>query len=306
MILLNSLKNFLKCLAYVLIPLGCLFLGLLFGADSAFTILSEQITYIKTEVARIIPETAKDLDELWGYVIASARELSWKSPIEAIQTLLNGQWLTEKISVFLGLTTEEATKLFTELETILTTVIANLNLAVVIFFVWIILSGIAGYFIANLFVRRATVRRGIWKFIVVSLLDSFFSATIIALSTYILSLWSPGVLISATLSMAVFGFVSLLEAYLIHGRGKIPFVRVVNIQNCLLMYLSQIVILILATLLALLLLFATNLLVGLAVGYSVIIIAFLVVNVNAESYIVEQIKKLPAPLPESPPQKIEE
>ncbi len=66
MILLNSLKNFLKCLAYVLIPLGCLFLGLLFGADSAFTILSEQITYIKTEVARIIPETAKDLDELWG------------------------------------------------------------------------------------------------------------------------------------------------------------------------------------------------------------------------------------------------
>ncbi len=239
-------------------------------------------------------------------MIASARELSWKSPIGAIQTLLNGQWLTEKISVFLGLTTEEATKLFTELETILTTVIANLNLAVVIFFVWIILSGIAGYFITNLFVRRATVRRGIWKFIVVSLLDSFFSATIIALSTYILSLWSPGVLISATLSMAVFGFVSLLEAYLIHGRGKIPFVRVVNIQNCLLMYLSQIVILILATLLALLLLFATNLLVGLAVGYSVIIIAFLVVNVNAESYIVEQIKKLPEPSPEPPPQKIEE
>ena len=113
-------------------------------------------------------------------------------------------------------------------------------------------------------------------------------------------------LISATLSMAVFGFVSLLEAYLIHGRGKIPFVRVVNIQNCLLMYLSQIVILILATLLALLLLFATNLLVGLAVGYSVIIIAFLVVNVNAESYIVEQIKKLPEPSPEPPPQKIEE
>ena len=72
------------------------------------------------------------------------------------------------------------------------------------------------------------------------------------------------------------------------------------------MYLSQIVILILATLLALLLLFATNLLVGLAVGYSVIIIAFLVVNVNAESYIVEQIKKLPEPSPKPPPQKIEE
>lgn len=299
--ILNSLKNFFKCLAYVLVPLGCLFIGVLFGVNAAFGIITEQIIYIRDEVVKLIPVAVENVDELWGFVLSSVRELTWKSPFDVVRTILDGEWLVGKISGFVGLTSEQSVQFLSDVQILLQTVASELILAVGVFFALIVLSAIAGYFVTNLFVRSSTVKRGFWKFLAMSLLDALFSATLIAFTTWILTVWKPGALISSLISVLVFGFVSLIEAYLIHGRGKIPFRRAVNFKNCLLLYLSHIIITVSAFVLLFLVFLATNVFVGIAVGYSILIIALLVININAESYIVELTKQNTEPDSEPPP-----
>lgn len=287
-----SLKNYIRCLAYVFVPLGCIFLGLLFGAYTLFGVISQQLAYVKEEIPKLLTGVEADFDELWSFVIGSARELSWKNPIQTIVLLLKGEWLAEKIAGFLGLTDAQFTALLSSVQNILQSVGTALKGGFAVFFVQVILGVWLGYFVTNLFVRKSTVKRGFWKFIGVSLLDSFLSATLVSLTVYILTLWSPGALISVLVSMFLYGFVSLLEAYLIHGRGKVKFNKVVNAKNCFLLQLAQIIIFVISIVITLFVFLITNWLVALAIGLAVVIIAFLVCNVNAESYVVSLLKPL--------------
>ena len=68
-------------------------------------------------------------------------------------------------------------------------------------------------------------------------------------------------------------------------RRELKLSKVVNIKNCYLLQLSQLLIMLISFAVIAVLFAATNFLVALAIGFSVIIIAFLVSNVNAESYV---------------------
>ncbi len=282
----NSLKNYFKCLAHVFVPLGCLFLGVLFGLNHFFGVLSAQTSYLSEEIVRIIPEVEADFDEIWSYILASARELSWEQPFETVKLLLDGNWLAEKIAAVTGMTAEQYNKFLLDVQTVLENVGNELIGGAVIFVVFVVLSIWLGFFVTNLFVRRTTVKRGFLKFVAVTLLDSFLSATLIAFTTWILSLWSWGGVFSSVVSLLVFGFVALLEAYVIHGGRKIAFFKVVNLKNCCLLLFSQLIIFVISLVIILLFFLVTNALAALAVGLSVFVIAMLVSGVNAESYVV--------------------
>ena len=279
-----SLKNYLKCLAHIFVPLGCIFLGVLFGAHALFGAIAEQTAFVKEEIAGILSGVETDFDQLWSYVIASARELKWDQPLNTVKMLLQGDWLAEKIGTFLGMTNEQYAQFLVRIQTVLVSVGEGLTGGLTAFCVWAALGVLGGYFVTALFVRRSTVKRGFWKFFGAALLESFFSTTIIAFTVWLLSVWSPGAIISLAVSMLVFGFVALYEAYLLHGR-ELKLSKVVNIKNCYLLQLSQLLIMLISFAVIAVLFAATNFLVALAIGFSVIIIAFLVSNVNAESYV---------------------
>ena len=95
------------------------------------------------------------------------------------------------------------------------------------------------------------------------------------------------------LGALVFGFVSLLEAYLLHARGRLPFGKVVNLKNCLLVYASQLAVFAAAAAVCMLVLLAVGLFVAYALVVAVVIIALLVNNVNAESYVARMVRDVP-------------
>lgn len=274
------LKNYGRCLAHIFVPLGCIFLGVLFGAYALFGVGLEQLAYVRIEIAKILSGVETDFDKLWSFVLASARELKWNKPVETISMLLEGDWIAQKISEFLGMTGEQYAVFAEQVRAVFLSVGDGIVNGIITFFVWLALGVLAGYFVTALFVRRSTVRRGFWKFIGAALLEAFFSATLIAFTVWLLSVWSPGAIISMAVSMLVFGFAALCEAYLLHGR-QLKFGKVVNIKNCYLLQLSQLIIMLISFAVIAVLFAATNILVALAIGFSVVIIAFLVSNVNA-------------------------
>ncbi|MGN0823402.1 MAG: hypothetical protein ACI4NG_06485, partial [Candidatus Gallimonas sp.] len=87
------------------------------------------------------------------------------------------------------------------------------------------------------------------------------------------------------LGIVVYAFVSLLEAYLIQGRGRVSFKKVVNLRNCILLFLSHTVVFLLAIVISAIVLAVADFLVGIFVAVSILLVALLVINVNAESYV---------------------
>ena len=79
-------------------------------------------------------------------------------------------------------------------------------------------------------------------------------------------------------------FFGLVEAFLIHGRGVVPFKKVVNLKNVGAYLITNIMIFLIALSFSLIAIII-NVLLGIFVGLSLFEIAFLVISMNAESYV---------------------
>ena len=287
----NSLLNFLKCLIYIFVPLGCIFLGFLCGVQVFLGALSEQAAYAAEQLRALADGAEIKLDRLLGFLISSVRELDWNDPFGAIGTILQGDWVAAKLSEFLQLTQEQAAQLQAEVLGVAEHITQNLVSAVAVLIVFVIFGVIAAYFVTNYFVRKSTVRRGFWGFWVVSLADALLTATLVAFVAWLLSVTKAGAAVTAAVGALVFGFIALAEAYLLHGRKKISFRAVVNFKNMVFVCLSQIAVFAAAAGLGALLAWLTGAIVGAALALSVAIVALLVVGVNAESYVDRLVKR---------------
>ena len=107
----NSLKNFFRCLVYIFVPLGCVFLGFLLGLQVFLDALASQAAYLTDEIAQLVGGTQAQFDRLVGFVVASLRGLDWSDPLGTLNMLLEGEWISARIAEFLELTVEEASQL---------------------------------------------------------------------------------------------------------------------------------------------------------------------------------------------------
>lgn len=288
-----SLKNYLKCLAYIFVPLGCIFLGFLFGVELFLNELSSQADYMTEELARLFPERGEEFDLLVGYVVASARRLDWNNGMGAFSSLMDGAWLNARITEFLQETAASPVGAEAEIALISATISSALSLDFAMLLLSMALGVVVGYFIANAFVRRRTVKRGFWGMWLAAFVDALLTVSLIAFVTWLLAVSQAGAVVSGIVGALVFGFVSLFEAYLLHGRGKLAFFSVVNLKNCLFVYLSQLAVLAAASLLSAVCLGAIGSMIGVVLVLSVIVIALLVINVNAEAYVDGLVRATP-------------
>lgn len=284
---LNSLKNFLKCFLYFTVPLGCIFIGFLIGLSALGRCVAEQFSYMVDEVAKLIPETEENLGELGSYVLSAARELDWSRPLQTIDVLFRGEWLAQKISEFLGLTMEQFNALADHLSGIALNVVTKIGESLLLLLVYVVVGAVCGYFVTNYFVRRNTVRRGIVGFLISSAVNAIASVLFVAFMIWVGSVLNVRALSTVinVLGIVVYAFVSLLEAYLIQGRGRVSFKKVVNLRNCILLFLSHTVVFLLAIVISAIVLAVADFLVGIFVAVSILLVALLVINVNAESYV---------------------
>lgn len=283
----HSLKNYFKCLVYVFVPLGCIFLGLLCGASILMKGLANQFVYLLAETERLLPDMEKDLDLLGTFFIQEMGSLSWSNPISTLNYMLDSDWISVKIQEFVGLSEDLAVTFVADMQPVVMQISVSLLGYLLGFFAFLILGGLLGYLMTAYFVRKNTVRRGFLQVLLGKLIDALLSVTLIAFTVWILSVWNPGAIISGIVSVFVFGFVSLLEAYCLHGRGKVPLKSVIRVSNCLLLVLSQFLIYVFTAVLIAIVYMISNVLVSVAVGIAVSEIAFLVIKVNAESYVAE-------------------
>lgn len=299
--ILQGVKNFFMNLKYIFVPMGTVALGLVFGLSVLIPGALASASVLVDSVAEILEGIPLDLDALLSSVTDSAGELEWSDPVTAVQTMFSDDWLTAALSRAVGALVGDVGAYTSELGAAAGVFAGAMGSYLSTLVIFVFLGFLLGYFLLKIFIRRNMARRAFWKYLLISLTDSLITASLVAVSVYLLSLWQPSVFISTSVSLLLFGFISLLEAYIVHGLGKVEFRRVVNFKNILQLIATNLLIFAAAAAMVALLTALTNTFVGIFVGVSLLEIAFIVVGMNAEAY-VKSFAALVASAPDSNPE----
>lgn len=283
----QGLKNYFKSLRHFFTPLGTMFLGIMLGlsvaAADTVTAASALTEGIKSLADNINLDFKNLLDGIWLQITA----LDWENnPASAIQTLFSAEWLNGVLSntlqALLGTDFDTFTQEITLLVTTFTSRIAA-NIAV--FFTFWILGFFAGLSIIKLLIRRDIAKRSVWKYVLAYFIDGLLSTAFVVLCLFVFTLWQASIYISLLIILLLIGALALIEAYLLHGFKKVKLGVVLNIKNIALYMLTNAIIFLISIIFTIAAI-AVNSLMGLFVGLSLTIIAFIVISLNAESYVL--------------------
>lgn len=290
----KGIKNYFSCLKYFFTPLGTMFLGIMLGVSILVPSVINSANRLGENITQLSQNVNLDFTVLWNDLWTAVRSLNWYEPATAVKTLISPEWingvLTQTLADVLGTDFETFKMQIAQFVSGFCNDIADGTAA---FLVCWFLGFFAGMALTRFLIRRNIAKRSIWKFILAYFINSLL-ATALAIGTLIVfSLWAYSIIFAIILMLLLSGVAAFVQAYLLYAYKKLPFNQIVNVKNAGLLILSNLIIFsvsIVITLIAL----AINALVGLFAGLSLFVITAAVINLNAESFVLEQVKNLSA------------
>ena len=228
----KAVKNYFVNLKYFFTPLGTLALGLIIGLSvflpGAKTALSDLVASIQDTLSSAVI----DVEHLEESLLDAVKSLDWSQPLSAVGTIFDSQWLTDTLNNSILPFVENAEQYAGDLMFAIETFTVAMIALVVVAAFFVAVGFIAGFLLIKWLIRRDIARRSIVKYLLISLVDAILAGAMIALCTWIYSLshWLTAVAIAIGLVLS--GGISLIEAYLVHGRGKVDVKAVVNAKTC--------------------------------------------------------------------------
>ena len=288
----QSIVNFFKNLKYFFTPLGTLFLGLIFGVFFLYSGFKVQVKQATTEIQMITQETNISINDLKDCVIESFADVPWEDPIEAIKLITSSEWLNGTLKENISNTIDNYQLYASDIENAVVNAVSGYIKYIVIFVICAIFGFISGFFLTKFLIRRNIAKRNFWKFVLVTMLDSVLTIGVATLSMWLTLLWKPSIIFTSLVGIIIYGFISLFEAYIIHGYKKIPLKQVVNIKNSFLLFISNILIYIISFTISSFVIAITNAFVGVFIALPLVIVGIIVISLNAEAYIKKQVDKI--------------
>ena len=288
----QSIVNFFKNLKYFFTPLGTLFLGLIFGVFFLYSGFKVQVNQATTEIQMITQETNISINDLKDCVIESFADVPWEDPIEAIKLITSSEWLNGTLKENISNTIDNYQLYASDIENAVVNAVSGYIKYIVIFVICAIFGFISGFFLTKFLIRRNIAKRNFWKFVLVTMLDSVLTIGVATLSMWLTLLWKPSIIFTSLVGIIIYGFISLFEAYIIHGYKKIPLKQVVNIKNSFLLFISNILIYIISFTISSFVIAITNAFVGVFIALPLVIVGIIVISLNAEAYIKKEVDKI--------------
>ncbi len=281
----KGIKNYFINLKHLFTPLGTLALGFVLGLSVLIPCIFTAVRELAARVAEITGSVNVNFSALFDCIADAVQKLDWSDPMRAVRQIFRAEWLNQTFTDCLHSLLGEGETYIMQIEQAVADSVQQIAAGVVVFIFFIFLGLVGGYWLTKFLVRRTMARRAWWKFFVASLIDSVLSAAMLFAIVIFQSLWAPSVFISFVVSLLLTGFVALMEAYVLHGKGKVSFSAVVNFKNVGKLWLCAFLVFVISVVLSLVALVLLGTLGGLFLTISVLEIAFLVIGMNAESYV---------------------
>ena len=281
----QGLKNYIINLKYFFTPLGAFFLGIIVGLSILLPGTISLLNNLGVEAGRLLNNTNLDFPAFEKTLVDALSKLDWQNANEAIKSLFNYDWLTSTLNAALYALAGDFSSSTSEITQLVDQTIHSF-VPLLVWFVFFSLLGIfVGFMLTKFLVRKEIAQRSLVKMIFQVVVDSLLSVTLITFVLWLLTIWQPSVYLSALVAIIVYGFVSLIEAYVAQGTKTTKFKKIVNLKNVGKLAISNLLILLIGLALVSLISFLINQFVGIFVGVSFLEISFVVISLNAEAYV---------------------
>lgn len=289
--ILQGIRNFLKGLKYVFVPMGVLFFGLVLGLSVSLPRMAAILKDFAAQMQQIFGESTLSGSEMMQSLWMRVSELDWSNPLQAVLQVLNRSWLNETLEQCVKPFAEDYDAYAAEAEQLIRAAAEGIVRQAVVVAVFAALGLACGLFLTQWLVRREIARRG-WRNLLPGMLfDAVFATLLLMVCTRVSV--KPGWGFAAALAaLLLFGAVSLLEAYLLHERKVLPFRSVVTVKNCCKLLVSNAAVYVLSAAIVAVAGFVLNEVAGLCIALPLFGVAFFVIGMNAESYVIGKVKEL--------------
>ncbi|MDE6411151.1 MAG: hypothetical protein K2L02_01255 [Clostridia bacterium] len=281
----KGLKNYFINLKYYFTPLGVLALGVILSLAIALPVISSSVHGLVDFVTSL--DVKLDFSAFLHKILDAVLDLNWRSPAKALTTMLNSDWLNKTFSDSIFALVPDAQEVAQEIIDKVNACVSSIKYAFMVVLVFAVVGIIGGYFLTKFLIRREIAKRALWKSFLVSLIDAIVTAGLPVLSVYLSSLWEPSVYFVTVFLPLIWGFILLMEAYVVHGLGKVKLKKIVTLKNSAKLLLTNILVLLISSAFHSIISAIAGGVVGLLVGLPFVEIALIVCGLNAESYVKE-------------------
>ena len=286
----QGLQSFFKNLKYFFTPLGTLFLGILFGICFLFSGLKVQVNKATIEIKTITQQADIGYDDLKKCVVDSFAEIDWSNPINAIKTVTSHEWIDGTLKINLENTIDNYKQYAHDIEKSVSNAVKGYVKYIVLFAICTVLGLVGGLFLTKFIIKRDISKQNAIKLIFTTFFDCIFTLVFTALTFYLAYLWTPNIIFASIIGIVIYGIISLFEAYLVYGRKKLPLKQVVNWKNIFSLFISNLIIYLISFAISGLAVAITNAFVGVFIALPLLILAIIVISLNAETYLKQQIE----------------
>lgn len=288
----KGLKNYFKSFKYFFTPLGVIALGTVIGLSILIPGVMNSVKEMITGVSGIVSETDINWSAAWSNLLDSVRALDWSAPGTAASQMFDKDWLTATFNGCITAIFEGANPALDQIKALVLGCVQDLGKFFAVFVIVTVLAMIVGYVLVRFQIRRDIVKRSLLKTILLTIAHALINVTVIIACLNILSKVSGiAALGVALLFFILLGFISLIEAYVVHAVKKVKFTEIVNMKNVALLLLTNVIIFAISAAFIYFVYAVINAIVGTFLSIVFIEIASIVIGLNAESYVVERVEK---------------
>ncbi len=284
-ILRDGLLHYLHALKYFFTPIGSLAIGIALGFSQLLSGAVTAISKLAHRLTEISEFASVDLLPIRSRLTDVIGTLKWDQPIDALQTAFTTEWLKEAWEQSIATCDGLTDPVRREIGEAVGVCAAHLTNRMYLFVLFGWLGLVVGYLITRWQIRRILARRAFWKMLMIVAVNALINATVVAFCTWMLTRSGANAAISLLVSLILWEFISLFEAYLVHGWKKVKFRKAVNFKTVGWLLLANLLIFLIALGIAGLISLMTNKMVGIFVGIATVEIAYIVSNLNAEAYV---------------------
>ena len=265
-------------------PIGALALGIVIGLSILVPTAIDAIKTFVKGVAATLGNVSPDWGAAKTAVMDSFRSVDYSDLGQAGRRIFSADFLRGLLTSCLRAALD-TDALATEFKTLLDAAIAEITKGVILFAAFSVLGAIVGFFVTRSELRRNVAKRKFGRAILIAVLSAILNVTIVAGGVYLIMKLQKFAVLCAVALFALYGAVSFLEAYLLHGYKKVSLKKVLRVRNFVSLAVVSVVQIVLSVLIAGLVFKIAGLFVGAFIDYSVLVLTLSCLSLNVEAYV---------------------
>ena len=281
--------NFLKSLKYYLTALGGIALFLTIGLIILISNCITSISNMLDAVSNLFGGIAYNWDACNEVVIRDVSSLDWTHDfMTAVTTLFSGEFINATLAegLIAAFGRDDIPHAVID---ILNQCGREITYQVIIFIVILAIGIIVSFIFTRMLIHHeiATIKHHPFRFIIRTLIDALLFVGNIALIFWLNTYWDQIWIWFAVVGIALlYAVLTLVKAYFIYGGPRhIPLNKILNLNQIIILYLADIIILALGLALIILMFYLINAILAVVLGIPLLIVTIIAMDLNAESYV---------------------